>query len=105
MRPVLFEPLAYPHAERILSVEYRSENGARYPTAFGTYVEVAQRSRVFASLTVFKPWQPTLTGGDEPQRLEGQSVSAAYFDVLGVRPALGAGFDAVRGPARVAPAW
>lgn len=43
---------------------------------------------------MFKPWQPTLTSGDEPARLEGQSVSAAYFDVLGVRPALGPGFAA-----------
>ncbi|GMV06037.1 MAG: hypothetical protein AMXMBFR53_23140 [Gemmatimonadota bacterium] len=94
VRPVLFEPLAYPHPERILSLAYQSEDGAVIPTAFRAYREVEARSRVFESLTVFKPWQPTLTGDVEPQRLEGQAVSAAYFDVLGVRPALGPGFAA-----------
>ena len=41
-----------------------------------------------------KPWQPTLTGADQPERLEGQRVSASYFRVLGVAPAFGRDFDA-----------
>lgn len=94
VRPVLFEPLAYPHAERIYAMAYRTGDGTGIPSTFQNYVEVARRNRVFASLTVFKPWQPTLTGGEEPVRLEGQSVTAGYFDVLGVAPARGPGFDA-----------
>jgi putative ABC transport system permease protein len=92
VRPILFEPLAYPHQERILSIADVGDGGP-VPTTFGTYTEVVRRSRVFESLAVFQPWQPTLTGGTEPERLEGQSVSAAYFDVLGVHPVLGPGFD------------
>ncbi len=34
-----------------------------------------------------------MTGGFEPERLEGLSVSAGYFEVLGVPPILGTGFD------------
>lgn len=94
VRPVLFEPLAYPHPERILSVSYRSDDGTSIPTAFRVYLEVQERNRVFETLAVFKPWQPTLTSDAEPERLEGQAVSAGYFDVLGVAPALGAGLDA-----------
>ena len=41
-----------------------------------------------------KPWQPTLTGPAEPERLEGQRVSASYFRVLGVPPTLGRPFEA-----------
>jgi hypothetical protein len=41
-----------------------------------------------------KAWQPTLTGRAEPERLDGQSVSASYFRVLGAPPAIGRGFDA-----------
>lgn len=94
VRPVLFEPLAYPQPERILAISYRSDDGTDIPTAFRAYLEVQQRNRVFETLTVFKPWQPTLTGDTEPERLEGQAVSAGYFQVLGVPPVLGPGFDA-----------
>jgi len=49
-----------------------------------------------------KPWQPTVAGGDQPERLDGQQVSAGYFRTLGVIPALGRDFkpadDVVHGP-------
>ena len=93
VRPVLFDPLPYPDAERLVSLEDRTEDGGVAPTTFGTYLELVERSRSFVSLAVFRPWQPTLTGTDEPVRLEGQAVTASYFRVLGVSPALGPGFD------------
>jgi predicted permease len=34
----------------------------------------------------------TLTGAGEPERVDGAAVSAAYFNVLGIRPELGRGF-------------
>ena len=39
-------------------------------------------------------WQPTRTGADLAERFNGQRVSASYFQVLGVRPALGRVFQA-----------
>jgi putative ABC transport system permease protein len=39
-------------------------------------------------------WEPTLTGTAEPERLFGQSVSAAFFRTLRVAPALGRDFTA-----------
>lgn len=94
VRPVLFEPLSYPAAERLVSIADRGDDGTLLRTTFGTYRELDARNRVFSGLAVFKPWEPTLTGGSEPIRLEGQSVTASYFDVLGVAPALGPGLDA-----------
>src|SRR5262249_24019194 len=44
---------------------------------------------------VMKPWQPTMTGGVEPERLDGQRVSIGYFRALGVPPRLGRDFEAV----------
>ncbi len=46
------------------------------------------------ALAVMKAWQPTMTSKAEPQRFEGQRVSADYFRVLGVAPALGREFEA-----------
>ena len=53
-----------------------------------------ERSHVFEALAVMRPWQPTITGRAEPERLDGQRVSADYFRVLGVPPAIGRDFAA-----------
>ena len=91
--PILFEPLPYPHAERILTI-WDSFQGQRLETTFGTFRELKVRSRSLAELTTFEPWQPVLTGEQTPDRLDGQSVSLEYFHVLGISPALGRDFNA-----------
>ena len=93
VNPVLFQPLPYPDADRLMMI-WDSQNGARFDVTFGTYREVIARNRSFEAMAVMRPAQPTLTGVEEPERLNGQLVSADYFRVLGVRPALGRDFDA-----------
>ena len=94
VEPVLLAPLPYPSANRIMTVWYAGADGSRIEQAFGTYRELAQRSQSFDSVAVMKPWQPHMIGTSEPERLIGQRVSASYFRVLGVKPALGRDFDA-----------
>jgi putative ABC transport system permease protein len=91
VNPVLFEPLPYPEAGRLMRI-WDGEGGNRGDVTFGTYRELLERSRSFAAMTVMRPVQPTLTGVDVPERLDGQYVSADYFQVLNVRPALGRDF-------------
>jgi putative ABC transport system permease protein len=102
INPILFEPLPYPNASLITMIWYAGEDGSRIPQAFHTYREVAERSRSFDALAVMKPWQPTLTGGDQPERFDGQQVSAGFFRALGVSPVLGRDFqvsdDVLHGP-------
>ena len=93
VHPILFEPLPYPHPERIMMIWDFGPDGSRLYTTFGNYRELSERSRSFEDLAVMRPWQPTITGGGEPERLDGQRVSAGYFRVLGVPPALGRDFD------------
>ncbi len=92
--PILFEPLPYPDAGRILMISDRGAGGSRVDVTFGTYAELGARSRSFSALAVVEPWQPTLTGRAEPERLDGQRVSASYFRTLGITPRLGRDFDA-----------
>jgi predicted permease len=93
VNPILFEPLPYPQARQIMTIWYAGADGSRVSQAFGTYRELAARSRAFDALAVMKPWQPTMTGPAEPERFDGQQVSASYFRLLGVPPALGRDFD------------
>ena len=93
VNPLLFEPLPYSKASRIMTIWYGGAGGAPIPQTFGTFRELQSRSHSFEAIAVMKPWQPSLTGRAEPERLDGQLVSAAYFRVLGVTPALGRDFD------------
>ena len=102
VNPILFEPLPYPHAGRMVMIWYAGDDGSRIPQTFHTYRELAERSRAFESIAVMNPWQPTLSGALQPERLDGQLVSASYFRTLGVAPAMGRDFqafdDVLRGP-------
>jgi hypothetical protein len=93
VNPVLFQPLPYPDAGRLMMI-WDGQNGTRLDVTFGTYRELLARSRSFESMAAMRPTQPTLTGVEEPERLDGQFVSADYFRVLGARPALGRDFEA-----------
>jgi len=91
---ILFEALPYPHADRLMMIwEFGSEDSRSY-VAFHTYRELAARSCSFNAIAVLKPWQPTLVGPAEPERFDGQFVSASFFHVLGVPPFLGRDFEA-----------
>jgi putative ABC transport system permease protein len=105
VNPILFRPLPYPAAERVMMMwESRRAEKPMY-VAFATFYGLRGRARSFQSLAVMRPWQPAMVGSGEPERLEGQLVSADYFKVLGVLPALGRNFvtadDGFHGPANV----
>jgi predicted permease len=90
VNPILLQPLPYPQAEDLMMV-WDAQNGM--DVTFGTYREVSQRSRSFESMAVMKPLQRTFTGNLEPERIDGQYVSADYFRALGIRPAIGRDFQ------------
>jgi putative ABC transport system permease protein len=93
VNPILFRALPYPGAERIVAITDRAEDGQPAEPTYGTYEELAGRSRSFEALSAADLWRPSLTGTDEPERLEGQRVSASFFHTLGVLPAVGRSFE------------
>ena len=101
VNPILFEPLPYPHPERIMMI-WGIFQGARAQVTFFNYRELLARNNAFEALAIFEQWQPSMTGGEEPERLEGQNVSYGYFRALGVAPAMGRDFqpadDAFKAP-------
>src|SRR5258707_14772527 len=68
-------------------------NGARTKGTFGMYRQLLERNHAFEAVSVAKFWQPVITSRDQPERFAGQNVSAGYFRVLGVSPALGRDFE------------
>jgi putative ABC transport system permease protein len=93
VNPILFKPLPYPDAGRVSAILELQRDGGHSGGTFGMYQSLAHRNRSFDAIAVFKPWQPTVTGTQQPERLEGQRVSAAFFRVLGVGPIAGRDFE------------
>src|SRR6185437_13863892 len=93
VNPVLFKPLPYPDSGRIMMIAETKDSNRGYLPCFGTYRGLADRTQAFAALAVMKTWQPTMTTTGEPELLQGQSVSADYFRVLGIAPFIGQNFN------------
>lgn len=94
---VLLKPLPYPEPERLVQVWEKPPGFQRNGIASLNFMDWQKQNRVFSHMTALSGEAYTWTQpGDagEPQRLRASLVSAAYWDVLGVKPALGRGFAA-----------
>ena len=91
---VLLQPLPYTDPDRLVTIGDRDADGSSSNVGFTTMVDWRARSRSFEGLGLMRSWQPTLTVNGEAQRVAAVRVSWNYFDLLGVRPALGRDFSA-----------
>ena len=62
--------------------------GGSYPD----YQDWRAQAEHVEEMAAYSGFSTTLTGGDDPERITIEAVSAPYFDVLGVSPAAGRGF-------------
>lgn len=91
---LLFRPLPVPAAE---DLRYVHTVWARWPDTpqdvpFKTFSYLGERRDVFAGVALSAFDFAKIGSGVQPQRVSGERVSANYFDVLQVRPALGRAF-------------
>ena len=91
---LVLHPFPYPHLERIMTVwetapKLRTERDAVAPANF---LDWRKQNGVFERLAAYRPWDANLTGAGEPERIAACLVSADFFALLGMQPALGRGF-------------
>src|SRR5262245_43848928 len=89
---VLLRPLPYAEPERLVWIWGNFRGGT--PTAGASpldFLDYSEQNRSFEHLGAFLTDGAfvNLTGGGEPERLRAGVVTANYFDILGVKPALG----------------
>ncbi len=91
---LLLRPLPYAHPERLVLVyaETADTPGAIHPFSFPRATFVSEKSRAFSGFAVFTNENFNLTGQGDPEQLAAARVSWNFFDVLGVRPAIGRAF-------------
>jgi predicted permease len=88
---VLLRPLPYPEPERLVRVvgRYQGRDVVMSPANF---LDVRAAATGLQGLAAFDNGAFTMTGRGEPRRVESAEVSAGFFDVMGVHPAIGRGF-------------
>src|SRR5262245_31118607 len=95
---VLLKPLPYARPHDLYSIEVvipeRREQIPSLPATVQLYLRWRAAPTAFSAMCALTPWEASLTGGGDPERIGGARVSANFFAVLGAGVALGRGFSA-----------
>jgi putative ABC transport system permease protein len=91
---LLLRPLPYAHPERLVLVYAAKADaaGAIQPFSFPRATFLSDKSRAFSGFAPFTSENFNLTGRGDPEQLSAARVGWSFFDVLGVRPAIGRAF-------------
>ncbi|HJT29791.1 MAG TPA: ABC transporter permease [Pyrinomonadaceae bacterium] len=100
---VLLRSLPYPDADQIVQLREVNERGGRMSFAEPNFLDVRARSHSFQGVAQYSGQLTTVTGGSEPVRAAAYTVSADFFNVLGIKPLLGRTFAPEESKAGSAP--
>jgi len=90
---VLLRPLPYPNGERVVFMGEWSQQVPEMSVSYPNFVDWREQTQTLEQLGAFRGANYVLTGVGEPERLDGRQVSAGFFNVLGVTPAVGRNFS------------
>jgi putative ABC transport system permease protein len=91
---VLLRPLPFKNPEQLVIVNetVRRETIETRPASYPDFIDWRDQNQSFEDIAAFDSPSFTLTGGDEPERIPGEIVSASYFSLLGIQPKAGRAF-------------
>jgi hypothetical protein len=97
---VLWRPLPYPHADRLMSLAEQRPRESRWfgPIAPADFFDWRRDNQSFAAIAALSIGSPSgaynLTGDGEPERVRPLEVTPQFLSVIGVTPAIGRDFRA-----------
>ena len=89
---VLLKPLPFPESEQLVDLAETFKPNGYGSVSVPNFEDWKNQNDVFTGISAYQFRSFNLQSGDVPQRIPGTSVSANYFDVLGVKPILGRTF-------------
>src|SRR5262245_41988955 len=93
VRRVLLEPRPYADANRLVTLnEVWPQLPGPRPVSMLNYLDWTRQNTVFDRIAAASWGSVTLSGAGDPVYVNGSTVSPAYFEVLGLRAALGRTF-------------
>jgi putative ABC transport system permease protein len=89
---VLLRPLPYKEPDRLVALWENVPVHGRWRAAPANFFDWKKQSTSFEGMSAYGGSAMTLTGGGDPEQLQGTRVSAGYFEVVGIAPSLGRAF-------------
>jgi putative ABC transport system permease protein len=86
---VLLRPLPYPHPDHVLSLSVAQQGADIGVVPSDEYRAWLAAATPLVAIAIYNSSQLVDFQGDAPTLISGSEVTASYFDVLGVRPAIG----------------
>ena len=89
---VVLRPMPYPDSESLVMVWEITPQSGQFSVAPANFFDWRQQATTFEGLAALGNSDVTLQGPNGPEQVPAAFVSANFFKVMGVRPALGRGF-------------
>ncbi|HKV41555.1 MAG TPA: ABC transporter permease, partial [Blastocatellia bacterium] len=91
---IILRPLPYKESSRVVFVlgKNKKQDRLQFTVGLPDIMDWKDQNRVFEDVASYVAWNVNLTGIDQPERLQGYSVTANTFSLLGVEPLLGRAF-------------
>jgi putative ABC transport system permease protein len=82
---VLLRPLPFPKQEQLMMLWEKDSDGKRSNTSWATFMDWNHLNHSFDGIAAVSFWTPTLVTPNDAENLSGFKVSAAFFDLTGVK--------------------
>ncbi len=89
---VLLNPLPFPHPEQLVAIFQSKPNFEMGALPYPNFLDLQKDNRTFSAIAIHRQTIFGLLGAGDSESVDGRSVSADYFKVLDIKPALGRTF-------------
>lgn len=100
---VLLNPLPFPQPEQLVTLDQSKPNFEMGAIPYPNFRDLQKENRTFSAMAISRGFGFSLIGAGEAERVSARLVSADFFSVLGVSPALGRAFEPGEDEPGVAP--
>ncbi len=90
---VLLNPLPYRNADRIITLFEEIPNFKKGSISYLNFLDWQRMNRSFSAIAAYRPTAFNLSGESEPEHLQGEMISAGFFEILDVKPVIGRTFS------------
>ena len=94
VKGVLLNPLPFPDPDQLVTFHQSKPNFDTGAIPYLNFVDLQRENQTFSSMAISRSAGFTLLGAGEAERVTARMVSADFFTVYGIKPALGRNFTA-----------